>query len=278
MSALKLRTWYKEGATVYGHQLLPLRDVDEIRRLVNRIFELDKYVRFNMSDEYNWDELDNILGEFGLKYVKHVDAPVRERGIREAVGKDGSAYYAASRNGDLYAFFVSDDYSEFYVFQFARNDVYLMKIFEKLEEGENNAKLARDIAREELELVRAAQELVSIAPELSPEQRSALAASSALEQMEYTHKLAGEIAAAALGRVGRTKSIAYVETDKHVGAFLVFGKHGMYIVAFAVPLLWWEREDGWRVLNVLLRRVDPSTAWRCIKEEGDCLLRELFLI
>ncbi|MCC6050858.1 MAG: hypothetical protein LM580_09140, partial [Thermofilum sp.] len=275
-AALKLRMWYDKETSVYGHQFLPSRDVDKIRRLVDLIFQLDRDVRFNMPDEFNWDELYEVLEEFGLKYVKPVDAPVYEDGIREAVGKDGLAHYAVSRNGDLYVFFVPDDYSEFYIFQFTRNDVYLMKIFEKLNEKENNVRLVRDIAREELELMRVAQELMNAAPALSPEQRSALSSLGALQQIERTHEVANEIATSFLGRAGSAKSIIYTETDKHIEAFLVFGKHGIYIVAFAVPLFWWEKEGGWRVLDMLLRRVDPSAAWRCIKEEEGCqLLREL---
>ena len=276
---MKLRTWYKEETSVCGYQLLPLHhDVEKIRYLVNRIFQLDKYVRFNMVDEYNWDELGKILEEFGLKFVKPIDAPpCVQNGIREAVGKNGFADYAVSGGGDLYAFFVPDDYSEFYIFQFTESDVHYMKIFGKLREEENACALVRDIAREELELVRVAQELMSVAPAPpSPEQRSALDA-SVLEQIEYTHKLASEIATSILGQVGRTKSITYTETDKHIEAYLVFGKHGMYIVAFTVPLFWWEEEGGWKVLDMLLRRVDPSAAWRCIEEEEGCqLLRELF--
>jgi len=276
--ALKFETWYKEETSVYGHLLLPRRDTEKIRYLVNWFFELDNSVRFNIVDEYDWDELDNILNEFGLKYVKIIDSPVYKDGLREAVGKKGFAYYAASQNGDLYAFFVANDYSEFYIFQFTSNDAHLMKVYRKLKEEEGNAKLARDIAREELEMLKVVQELVNAlqsAPATPPPER--IRTTNIVElfkkEQEYLEK-ATALPISILKQVGRAANIAYTEEgDKRIEAYLVLGRHGMYIVAFARPILW--QEEGSKVLDVLLRRVDPSTAWKCIKE-GCQLLRELF--
>jgi hypothetical protein len=279
---VKFGTWYKEETSVYGHLLLPLRDVDKIRHLTNCIMELDYYLRFNMVDEYNWDELHEVLKEFGLKHVKTIDAPISERGLREAIGKEGFAYCAGSQNGDLYAFFLTDDYSEFYIFQFTKTDISIMKIYEKLKEEENNVNLARDIAREELEMLKLVQELMSTlqsAPP-SPPERTRWHTSDIVELWKKTReqlKKATALPISILERAGRAANIIYTEKgDKHVEVYLVFGKHGIYIVAFTVPTHWWEKEEGWKVLDVLVRRVDPDTASSCFEEEGCQLLRELF--
>jgi hypothetical protein len=283
VATLKLKTWYKEETTVYGHLLLPfIRNyIEKIRDLTNCVIELYEYTRYSMPDEYNWDELFSVLKEFGLKYVEHIESPVSERGLVEAVGgKEGSACFAASRAGDLYAFFVTSDYTEFYIFQFTRNDVYLMKVYEKLGEQESKMNLTRDIAREELGMLNIVQELVKalqsapVTPSLERVRTTSIVEllKRSREQLEKATALPISI----LKQAGRAANIVFKEReDKRLEAYLVLGKHGMYVVAFTVPL-WQEGEGGWKV-DVLLRRVDPRTAWKCIKKREDCqLLRELF--